>query len=616
MHDDQAAGHDSYAGSGAPEGQQRPKRLLAWAASVSGGLGLTLLVCASGLALWTVLWGRLPLGMRALDWWGHQDKSVDDLRRLAVSVCITALVILTAVLLERFVLRKHPMSMVMGLLLIGFLYWFERASNLPRLYHRLMDGFPVTVTVPMVFGAVALAAIGTVAAFGWLLASTSSVVPATKGVVWGVVVGLLLAAGCVVWARHAGDDRRFIDSTIAETSSVPNSQRDSVGSRRFSLKVAAATDRGSQAPPDLFTTRTGFIVYSYASGITAYDTNGAQRWHYRRTGPARVRVQSMRVLDLGATVVAAVRDGNSLSGSTSLIGLDSDTGQTLWASDDADVVAAYFERKSGNLRYLVNYAKDPRTWSLFDSRTGKKVWSIPAVDGECANARADVIDRVVIVTACPDKDDSVSERFIVIDASTGHTIWESPKIVLGKTDPDNSQYMNVYVSRATNDSFFIQTRGLGLKTGSLKYVDLTRATITDLNLSGDAEWDMLSPIAASPYLFVSVNQRQNKQWNRSIELFDTSGQRRCTLSNDVSMILQGESRLSAYESLYFPLADQILVATWDKNKTENLNLVNPSDCSRKQIAPIPDHIFDMAEAPGATLILRGSSDGIYVDGYN
>lgn len=613
MHDDLTNGD---VGSEAPGRQQKSHGLLAgWVVSISGGLGLTLLVCAFGLTLWAVLWGRLPLGMRAVDWWGHQDKSRDDLRRLAVSVCVTALVILTAVLLERFVLRKHPMSMVMGLLLIGFLYWFERASNLPRLYHRLMDSFPVTVTVPVVFGAVVLAAIGTVAAFGWLLASTSSVVPATRGVVWGVVVGLVLAAGCVVWAKHAGDDRRFIDSTIAGTSSVPTSQLDSAGSRRFSLKVAPGTDKGSQASPDLFTTRTGFVVHSYASGITAYDTNGAERWHYRRTGPARVRVQSMRVLDLGTTVVAAVRDGNSLSGSTSLIGLDSDTGQTLWASDDVDLVAAYFERKSGNLRYLLNYAKDPRTWSLFDSRTGKKVWSIPAVDGECANARADVIDRVVIVTACPDKD-SIDERFIAVDASTGHTIWESPKIPLGKTDPDNSQYTNVYVSRATNDSFFIQTKGLGLKTGSLKYVDLTRATITDFNLPGDAGWDMLSPTAASPYLFVSVNQRQNEQWNRSIELFDTSGQRRCTLSDDVSMILQGESRPSAYDSLYFPLADQILAATWDKDKTQNLSLINPSDCSQKHIIPLPNRIFDMMEAPGATLILRGSSDGIYVDGYS
>lgn len=275
-----------------------------------------------------------------------------------------------------------------------------------------MDSAPVTTALPLGVASWWLCLAGAAATFLAARAFPRMERGAVKLLAVGAAIAVVVAAVVTVGALRAGDDGRFVDSSTAAATDVPAIPT-ALGKRTFTVSVPDAFADKDVSVYDIDSAGAGFAVYQHGR-ITGYGSDGKERWHYARTGPAEIGVNGMRVVDNGATVVAFIDGG--------LVGLDAVTGAQLWASGDEALGAAVRGRYRAATGPLIVGWNDERIWTRYDSRTGRVLWSVPAPHLGCGITEPIVTASGVVSTVqCEDGKVWLS----VLDPETGQIGWDT-----------------------------------------------------------------------------------------------------------------------------------------------------------------------------------------------
>jgi hypothetical protein len=577
------------------------------------GLGYCLLVSAAGLALWGWLIAE-PSEFEGkwdpFDWvheyaWRNQFPAGP-----AVSVvCIAgALIGMSVYRWSRRDRRSDRMVWLISRVLAAcaVIYFAALSFGLAPFYHLVMGNYPVTVAVPMVVASWLLGFGGAVA----LLAATPlegltrKVVPVVAG---GVAVGVIAALVLTMMTIRAGDDRRYVDATVASTVDVPEKPT-TLGQRRFSLKVSDWHGSPSNQPDvQVAPAGAGFVVF-HAGQVTGYGSDGKERWHYRRSGPGRVSVFGLRVFDEGRTVVAAVAAGPTYEARV-LVGLDAVTGRQLWSArsalrgPEADSFHPYrnthgVESHEPSPFLIGNRSSDTSAWTRFDTRTGKPVWTVDAPVGrDCYGRVADTQSRIATATVCY-ANDKVKVGLVVLDPESGKQLWQT---TLASDIPDRPESrFSLWITPAGRD-------GVELSYGAADvprvhtYLNVVTHEMRDLGPRESVE-------ASAERGDVFVVEHFAQPNGTDLSLYDSNGVQRCKLSPGMEI---PEDLMGDYH-LYLPLANQVLL--YDR-KIKTFKTVDENTCAVLATQHASGAVDWLAAAPGVVLIERIETNGTYVDGY-
>ncbi|ABK74638.1 hypothetical protein LI99_08205 [Mycolicibacterium smegmatis] len=585
---------------GREEIADRIRTVLRPVATVSAGAALVLLVWAALLGLWSRLVS--PRSMAEQDWyptglhrWGESLPN-----GLAIATTGVALVLLGAI---AYSIRRgrtdgyRPAAPAVWAAVLALLFFAFFTRGIPEYYSVVMGNYPVTTALPFGVTAWFLSVAGAVATLLGASAFWRLRREHVRLVAVGAVIAVVAAAGVTVGALRSGDDGRFVDATRA-----PGAPGDSapafpgeLGTRSFTVSVPDAfTDNPAQPVYSIAPGGQGFVVY-HAGRVTAYGADGAERWHYNRTGPGGVSVAGMRVFDDGQTVVMFVDDA--------LVALDATTGEQLWSSMDPGLVYAVSQQSGFNLDSPFAIVREAAAWTRYDTRTGTRMWTVPVPDERCEYPprEADTRNWVVTVSRCRSGED-VGIRVYVLDPETGQ-IRSDREIMRGGED------LMAIATPANDDGIFMQFAGAGAPASALSamsYVNVADDTVTALpeEFAGEPSF---GPSGA----FLATGPR-----GREVTRFGVDGRRLCTVTDDVRGArteVPGEGRGLAYASFDsgFVIADR-------------LGGLRTFDATCAQTGGIPEAAADIATdvavsgflpVPGAVLVLRRDGSALQIDGY-
>lgn len=123
-----------------------------------------------------------------------------------------------------------------------------------------------------------------------------------------------------------------------------------LGERVFSMKVSDRNESDSSDGTDVTVAAAGAGFIAVQDGtLTAYDSAGRPRWHYRRTGPGDLAVQRANVYDGGRTVILLLHADPDRQEPAALVALDAMTGEQLWMSTAPSLVAAFGSASNSDL---------------------------------------------------------------------------------------------------------------------------------------------------------------------------------------------------------------------------------------------------------------------------
>ena len=554
--------------------------------SVLTGAAVVWLVWAAALGAWARLvapqsWGEHVWYVVGVHRWGEALPN-----RMAVVVAVIAVVLLAAMAYGSWRgrtdrdLAATPAGAagVAALLVIAYL-----SQGIPAFYRMAMDNAPVTTALPLGMASWWLCLAGAAATF---LAARSfpRLQRAALGLpAIGAAIAVVVAVVVTVVAVAAGDDGRHLDATTASATEVP-AMPAALGRRTFTVPVPDAfTGERDEPTHEIAAAGAGFVVYG-RHRITAYGTDGLQRWHFERTGPGDVLVNGMRVYDDGATVVAIL--------GKALVGLDAVTGEQLWAATDDRMLYALSEEPSFNLHAPFVVYRDGRGWVRFDTRTGKPMWAIPAPGPECdVSARAvDTRSRLVSVMRCP-AERGTAIRVIAVDPDSGDIVWDKD-VFNGQGDAD------AIATPANAVGIFVQFAGAGAPDG-LTYVNVVDKTTTPIPGQGTVE---PSPGPSDDFVY------SGRDGGRHLVLFGPDGRQRCAGARGV--LGERARPLGQGAGLaYLPFGDTVVVAD-----DGSLRIFDADTCTENAAEPV-ESVQGFVPVPGAVLVLRRDGPTLQIDGY-
>ncbi|MBU9763896.1 PQQ-binding-like beta-propeller repeat protein [Mycobacterium sp. TNTM28] len=559
---------------------------------VLAGAAVVLLVWAALLAVWARLvaprsWGEGAWYVISLHRWGDALPN-----RMALVVVVIAVVVIAALLYSVWrgrtgrdlVATPAGTAAVAAVLVIAYL-----SQGIPAFYRTAMDTAPVTAALPAGLASWWLCLGGAVLtllaarAFGRLDRAAAKLL----GI--GAAIAVVVAAVVTVGAWRAGDDGRYLDATTAAATDVP-ALPGGIGQRTFTVSVPDAFEGDRFEPTrEIAAAGAGFVVYG-DHRITAYGADGAERWHFARTGPGSVAVNGMRVFDDGATVLALLDKG--------LVGLDAVTGEQLWTNADESMMYALSQAPGYNLDAPFVVYRDGRVWSRFDTRTGQPMWTVPAPHPECdfPPRAVDTRSRLVSVLQCP-AEQRVAIRVLALDPATGETVWDSQLFSGG---PD----AGAVATPANAVGVFVQFAGAGAPRG-ISYVNVADRTVTPLPERGAAE-PSVGP--SDDFVF------SGRDGGRQLMVYGADGKQRCVGPQDVrgtQTRLLGQGSGLAYLSFgdRFVLADDGGPAVPGSLRTFDANT-----CAQTAALPV-ESVEGFVPAPGAALVLRRDDKTLLIDGY-
>lgn len=554
------------------------------ASGPSAWVAVGLLVPAIALATYSL--GAIgPTGQGPQAWaiehslWGVQNPG--NIAGWARAFAAAALVALAV----RLINPKVSTILTRAVAIIGLFPMCTSTYSIVRFYLRVSSEYPPTQQIPLACAAWFLTVAGLIAV---LLAAQPAGTPISlsrraAGALTGVVVSALVTA----FAYYQSDDGRFIDATTAAPS-TPTPPLNDVDQRIFSIPLGS-TPSASDTRSDLqiVSTKTGFAVLR-ANRVTVYGSDGEERWHYARTGPADVLLRHMQVFDQGATVVLDAGK-ESLSAAPLHVGLDADTGRLLWTSHDRELgdVLQLFEL--GPTLHAVNWVYGGRPWTRVDTRTGQHAQTKeqPRCDGD----RYDTPTLIVLVGMCePDKG---STRVYTFDPATAERRWASPPLqynsprdVIASTGPD---------------SFLISSYGqipgpygIPENTG-VTLVDIANQRVVALSNPGGP-----SSSADGSGWFALGSSRY---------LYNPSGQPQCLLPD----ITIGLGQLQFGGHLFAATADRVFMTNFVSSP--NLYVIDTAHCTVKHQVSIGGSADMMQMAPGVLLVLQRSGGELHLNGY-
>lgn len=577
------------------------------------GLGYSALVCAAGLALW----GWLVAARSAFAGvWDPFDRVHQYPWRnqfpggpAASVVCIAAALI--GIAIYRWSRRDRRSQGIVGLLsrvlaACAVVYFAALSYGLAPFYHLLMGNYPVTPAAPIVVASWLLGFGGAVAL---LVAApledlTRKALPVLAG---AVVVGVAAAVVLTTMAIRAGDDRRYLDATVAPAVDVPATPTN-FGQRRFSLKVSDwQGDPANQPDVQVAAAGAGFVVY-HKGQVTGYGSDGRERWRYRRTGPGRVSITGIRVFDEGRTVVAATAVGPTNTAQL-LVGMDAVTGRQLWSARstlrEPEVDSFHPYRNTHGVESLEpssflieNRSTGNSAWTRFDTRTGKPMWTVDSPVGtDCYGKVADTLSRIATATACFGKD-KVDVDVVALDPASGQKVWQA---ALARNIPQGKDnHSQMVVTPAGSDGVEVQYGAPGRSLINT-YVNVSSHVMRDF---GPRESVQASPERGD----VFVVGRFRPPSDTDLGLYDSNGVQRCALrpGTEIPRDLMGDYHL------YLPLANELLVYN---GKSNGFQTIDKNTCAVLTTKPTSPPADWLAAAPGVVLVERIGNDGTFVDGY-
>lgn len=469
------------------------------------------------------------------------------------------------------------------------------SQGIPAFYRKVMDSAPVTTALPLGAAAWCLCLAGAAAAFLAARAFPRLERGSVKLLAIGAAIAVVVAAVVTVGALRAGDDGRFVDATTApatDVSAVPAG----LGKRTFTVSVPDAF--GDQRLPvyDMDSAGAGFAVYRDGR-ITAYGSDGKERWHYARTGPGDVGVEAMRVVDNGATVLAFVGGG--------LVGLDAVTGEYLWASDDAGLQEAARGRlRSATGPFIVGW-DDQRTWTRYDSRTGHALWSAPAPHPGCGIVEPVVTASGVVSTVqCQDGKVWLS----VLDPETGEIGWDTvlSERKIDSAVPIEQRYVQLGSKPANGIGVVISLQGAGAPDAA-RYADIVHRTVTELPADGRFA-ESYGP--SDDFVVWFLTDRTTR-----LTLFGSDGRQRCQVPDGVEAVRTNVPSRRVDQPAYVAFPDTLVLADRGVRGTPgSLRTFDARTCAQTATAPA-ESVEGLVPAPGAVLVLRRDGQTLQIDGY-
>jgi hypothetical protein len=573
------------------------------------GLGYSVLVVAAGLALWGWLIAE-PSQFEGRwdpnDWVHEYAWRKNFPAGPAVSVVIVAAVLIGVSAYAWSRRSRASDHAIRALATLAVLYFAAISFGLRPFYHLVMQNYPVTPAVPLVVVAWLLALVGVVAL---LVAApfaelTRKAVPVVVG---GVVVGVVAALVPAVRAVSAGDDRHYVDATVAPTVDVP-AQPTALGQRRFSVKVSDwRGNRASTPDVQVAPAGAGFVVF-HKGQVTGYGSNGKERWHYRRTGPGQVSVFGLRVFDEGRTVVAAVHAGPTGAAGV-LVGLDAVTGRELWSrqwtlenSDESAFSPGWNRHGIGDYEsspsLIAKRSVNKSAWTRIDTRTGKPMWTVDAPwSNDCWGRVADTQSQIATATACSGGG-KVKIGVVVQDPTSGQQVWQTTFSNAIPDRPDNR--LDLRVTPVGLEGVVV-TYGAADAPTTRTYVNVVSHVVLDLGPHDSAE---ASPEQGD----VFVVEHSHQPTGADFGLYGMDGLQRCALTPGLRL----RNDLVGDYALYLPLANDIVAYDSDG---PTFRTFDKYTCAALATQPASSAVDWLATAPGVILVERIETDGTYVDGY-
>lgn len=580
------------------------------ARAVCAGLGYSLLVLAAGLALWgwlvsesSIFEGQWNPFDRVQNYYWRHNFPGGPAATLLVAVAALIGVSVYA-WLRRGRLADH---VVRASATLAVLYFAILSFGLPAFYHLVMGNLPVTPAVPLVVAAWLLALAGAAA----LLAATPMADLTRRAlpiVIGGVVVGVIAAVVLTALAVQAGDDRRYINATVAPSTDLPATPT-KLGQRRFTVKVSDWAGNPKYAPHlQVATAGAGFVVFNHGQ-VSGYGNDGKERWHYRRTGPGQVAVYGLRVFDEGRTVVLAVNAGPD-GQARLLVGLDAVTGREIWSErstlPDPEANSFHPDRNMHGIEnvepspfLIANRSSGKSPWTRYDTRTGKPMWTVDTPVGpDCRGRVADTQSEIATATVCF-ANGKVNLGVVVQDPASGKQVWQA---TLAENIPDQPHHrFDVHVTPAGRDAIEL-AYGPANAPANRVYVNVLSHNLRDLGPD-----DRVAASTEPGDVFVLQHQQQPDV--SALSLYDTNGVQRCGLSPDLKL----KKALFGDYDVYLPLYSDVVF--YDAN-THALQTVDANTCAAHGTQPVSAATDWLDAAPGLVWLQRVERDGTYVDGYS
>lgn len=557
--------------------------------TVLAGAAVVLLVWAAALGAWA-RWVA-PRSTAESAWyvvglhrWGDALPN-----RMALAVAVIAVVLIAAMAYS--IWRGHTArdlaatpAGTAGVAALLFLAYVSQ--GIPAFYRAAMDNSAVTAALPAGMASWWLCLAGAAATFLGARAVPRLERGSAKLLAVGAAIAVVVAAVVTVGALRAGDDDRFLDATTAAATDVPVMPT-TLGQRTFTVSVPDAFEGDRHEPNRVIVAAgAGFVVYG-DHRITAYGSDGAERWHFARSGPGAVTVNGLRVFDDGATVVAFVDKG--------LVGLDAVTGEQLWANADEQMMYTLSQVPGYNLDSPFLVYRDDRAWVRFDTRTGEQMWTVPAPHADCDFPPRVVDTRAWLVSfvQCPSEQGSTI-RVVALDPRNGETVWDH-EVFKGPADT------GAVATPANGVGVFIQFGGAGAPP-AVSYVNVVDKTVTPLPERGTAE-PSVGP--SDDFVFTS------RGGGRQLLLFGPDGKQRCAGAQGI----RGAHTRALGQGgglVYLSFADGFVVA--DNAGQASLRTFDAKTCAQTAAVPA-EAVEGFVPVPGAVLVLRRDGQTLQIDGY-
>ncbi|WP_135453079.1 PQQ-binding-like beta-propeller repeat protein [Mycobacterium sp. DL99] len=583
---------------GAQKTAGRVLSLLRAVGTMLAGAAVVLLVWAAALGAWARLVAPRSAGesswyVLGLHRWGDALPN-----RMALVVAVIAVVLIAA--MAYGVWRGHTgrdlaatpagAAGVAALLVIAYI-----TQGIPAFYRMAMDNAPVTAALPAGMASWWLCLAGAAATFLAARAFPRLERGAVKLLAVGAAIAVVVAAVVTVGALRAGDDGRFVDATTAAASDVP-AMPGALGQRTFTVSAPDAFTDKDVPLYDIAAAGAGFAVYQKGR-ITAYGADGKERWYYSRTGPGEVRVNGMRVVDDGATVLAFIDAG--------LVGLDAVTGDRLWTSGDPDLLEAARGRYRFATGPLVVGWNDEQMWTRYDSRTGRPMWNVRAPHPDCGIVEPTVTSSGV-VSAVQCRDGKV--WLTVLDPQTGEIGWDTTLFEshIDPAAPIEQRYLKLGVSVGNRVGVFVSAVGPGAPAGAM-YANIVDRTVSTLPPRGrPSESSGLNDDFLVWYL-EDVSTR--------LTLFGPDGRERCGLPGDIEPVRSNVPSQPVDQPAYFTASGSLVVADrGPRGGAASLRTFDAKSCAQTAAVPVKS-VEGFVPAPGAVLVLWRDGQTLQIDGY-
>ncbi|WP_197382315.1 outer membrane protein assembly factor BamB family protein [Mycolicibacterium mengxianglii] len=571
------------------------------------GIAAVTLGCAAALGAWSLTAaGRieLPHELTAELWY----RTPESTAMTAVAVAVALLVLLLAARTAKHLMVTIAAALVTAI--VG-IYFLVNSGDVIAVLRATSVDFVRSQQVPAAAVAWLLAAAGSLAALFGIAPP-----PRRTGPV-ALVVGLVLAtagsAGAVWAAVRAGDDSRFVDATQAADAPIPPVPAD-LGERVFSMKVSDRNESDSSDVTDVTVAAAGAGFIALQDGtLTAYDSAGRPRWHYRRTGPGDLAVQRANVYDGGRTVILLLHADPDRQEPAALVALDAMTGEQLWMSTAPSLVAAFGSASNSDLwphqwswpaRHLI--ARSDEGWKAYDPRTGAALWSIDSPQ-RCEDAGeqvgGDVVERadaVMAFTQCSQAG-AVTVTARTLDPRTGEVTASVP-VVTGQYPVHGRRYLDITVTPAGEGGVAYSVKA---KSGEhLGYLSTEGA----LRSSQVQPYSIVTSTESVPEFLAG---RVDDDPARTV--YGPDGVPRCSTPAGVPQQPYSGTDVSW-------LADQFVLYMFTDLTQESGTLLQSFDrqtCAPMTRIPQPwGSVRGIGAAPGVFLAVRTDRTGTHIDGYS